>query len=601
MKKIYGIILCIALVCALACFTACTTDIDSVDSSSQSSGGTEVKEYTVTFVDGNGNLIGDELKLKEGEKLTAPDLSEYLETKHLLGYMEKIPVESGEAWDDMIEKLPESVSRDTQFKVVLQDHAFTQTVFDEDGHYTKCNCGKQTEKVDHTLALKSEVQSTCKQAGEKVYECTCGYKKTETLPLAEHTPGDWQSDDEYHWKKCSVCQTETDKNAHTFISEKGETAYETKCSACGKVIKSIEKHAFTTATMFERFTVSSPEQNSVSFSDNKITVNLSTATGLSDTSVLLDKKYAEFILDFKFKYTSTDHTGERYAMVKIGEYAVKYYPYNDQLQVVCGSELLASCYEGALSQHAEIECEIRLSDGKLYVTVDGMALVTAESDCIADNITAAQAIGVYANRVGFEISDFVMFHGTDGVDRVERVIFNSEKLNESTVNVPTYGENAVSLTEDKIKFALSMDTDPESASYDASVKLAYAAKGNFELNFDLAYETGHTQKRFIEITIGGVSFVILPSEEKVFAMRGTFAEPTSWVYQTEQNVAYMSGKIIVKLENGNIYFYHNGTRLAFDGNSDFYFSNIDSSAGLDITFVARRLNVEISNLTITIL
>ena len=63
----------------------------------------------------------------------------------------------------------------------------------------------------------------------------------------------------------------------------------------------------------------------------------------------------------------------------------------------------------------------------------------------------------------------------------------------------------------------------------------------------------------------------------------------------------MSGKITVKLENGNIYFYHNGTRLAFDGNSDFYFSNIDSSAGLDITFVARRLNVEISNLTITIL
>lgn len=389
------------------------------------------------------------------------------------------------------------------------------------------------------------------------------------------------------------------EDAHAFKWEKKDTAYEYKCSNCGTVSKSLTKHEFDTKTLTSRFAVSAGETNAVSFENSKISVNLSAGNGASETSIVLDKKYEEFVMNYHFEYLSTAYTGERYAKINVGNCSVKYYPYADLIQVYSGADVVAACYGGHLSEHLEIDVEIKLLDGKLFVSVDGELLQSIlEDDCdyTVNNVTGAQTIGIYASRVQFEMSDLVMYNGA-GEDRKESDVYDSAKLKQSTVTCPTYGENNVSLENDKIKFTLSNDTASSSNEYDAKVTLGTAYTGNFELNFDLTYETGHTSTRFLAIYIGGVTFRIDPSEEKVLAVRGSYDQTAA--YATIQNATYMSGNITIRLENGNIYFLHNGERLAFNGDSNFYFSNIDSSSGLNIVFAARRLNLEISNLTVT--
>lgn len=560
------------------------------------------KNYTVTFVDGAGVQIGETYTVTKNDALTAPDYSSYLGEKHFVGY--KLETSDG-VWGDLLTALPASVSADTKILIVLEDHAYNTTEHDENGHWTKCDCGETTESQNHTMTeVKEEyVAPDCETDGKKVEACECGYKHETPEEKLGHQLGNWKSDDDNHWKACerTGCDlTETEKAAHDLewrLSEDGNV-FEHACKTCDHAVESLAKTAFTSANLKTDWAVTEGESGAVSLENDKVTVNLSTATGISDTSLLLNKKYEEFLLKYTLMYTTPTHTGERYASVRIGDYTIRYYPYADQMQVLYGMDLIASCYEGALSQHATVEVEAKVAEGCLYVYVDGKLLSTNEKEYTANGLTGAQTIGIYANRVGFEMTDIALYHG-EGADRIERFVYDSAKLQDSDVIVPEYSGNAVSLENDKVQFTLSNDTSPESEDYDAQVILNTYHKGSFEITFDLTHETGHTQTRFLAISIGGVTFMIKPSEEKVFAYRGEYNEPTNWRYSTVQNAVYMNGKITIRLENGSIYFYHNDVRLSFDNNADFYFSDIDSSAGLNLTFTARRLNLQIENLTVT--
>lgn len=564
------------------------------------------ESYKITFVDEQGSSICEEYEVNKGQALTAPDISSYLSEKHFLGY--KIEMEDL-SWGDLLTALPESVEADTKFLVVLEPHSYTQSEYDANGHRTKCSCGKTTASQPHSLSEVTEesVAASCVSEGKTVEACDCGYSKETKIDALGHEKSEWKSDETHHYKDClrSDCDaTELDKAEHTFAWGENEdgTAYEKGCSVCGYVSQSLSKTAFTSANLKTDWALTEKEKDAVSLENNKVTVNLSTATGLSDTSLILNKTYEEFVLKYTLTYTSTGHTGERYANVKVGDYTLRYYPYNDQFQVLDkDGTLVASCYEGALSQHLTVVVEVKLIAGKLSVTVDEEELTKKDSDCIVSGITGYQEIGIYANRVGFEMSAISLCHGV-GQDRVVEpatFTYDSQALKDSTVTVPEYTGNSVSLENDKIKFVLSNDTAHDSAAYDAQVVLNKKHKGDFEISFDLTYETGHTQTRFLAISIGGVTYKIDPSNEKVFAYRGEYNNPTSTTYETAQNASYMSGKFTIKLENGNLRFYHGETQLVIGDNSDFYFNNIDSASGLNITFTARRLNLEISNLTVT--
>lgn len=141
--------------------------------------------------------------------------------------------------------------------------------------------------------------------------------------------------------------------------------------------------------------------------------------------------------------------------------------------------LVASCYEGALSQHLTVDVEVKLIAGKLSVIVDEQELTKKDSDCIASGITGYQEIGIYANRVGLEMSDISLCHGA-GQDRVVEFAtftYDSQALKDSTVTVPEYTGNSASLEDNKIKFVLSDGTAHDSADYDAQVVLNKITSG----------------------------------------------------------------------------------------------------------------------------
>ena len=62
----------------------------------------------------------------------------------------------------------------------------------EDNRATTCNLTLQLASICKHNYQKKETASTCKDAGSIVYTCNeCGDVKTEPLPLADHTWGDW--------------------------------------------------------------------------------------------------------------------------------------------------------------------------------------------------------------------------------------------------------------------------------------------------------------------------------------------------------------------------------------------------------------------------
>ena len=92
---------------------------------------------------------------------------------------------------------------------------------DENGHWHAATCGHDVKsgEAEHDFGAPTVTHSTCTQHGSEEYICrTCGYKKTVTLDLAEHSfDGEWQKDENNHWKVCTVCSTEkSEVTAHSW-------------------------------------------------------------------------------------------------------------------------------------------------------------------------------------------------------------------------------------------------------------------------------------------------------------------------------------------------------------------------------------------------
>ncbi|MCM1055322.1 MAG: InlB B-repeat-containing protein [Bacteroides sp.] len=98
----------------------------------------------------------------------------------------------------------------------------TEWTSDENTHWHAATCGRDVRsgEAEHDFGEPTVTPSTCTQQGSEKYACqTCGYEKTIALDLAEHSFGDWQKDDNSHWRVCTVCNTErSEEAAHSWDS-----------------------------------------------------------------------------------------------------------------------------------------------------------------------------------------------------------------------------------------------------------------------------------------------------------------------------------------------------------------------------------------------
>ena len=161
------------------------------------------------------------------------------------------------------------------------DHDFKVPGHDADNHWYNCECGAKGDVEAHTwdegvAAEDATITYTCTNAlckakmtgsdpnhthkwiqgaiitqpscitpGLRELLCGCGGKSDETIPVTSHsfTYGDYQKDDNYHWRKCEcgTSPTEADKTPHDFGTEYtivGE--YKVYTCVCGQEKKEIQ-------------------------------------------------------------------------------------------------------------------------------------------------------------------------------------------------------------------------------------------------------------------------------------------------------------------------------------------------------------------------
>ena len=86
-------------------------------------------------------------------------------------------------------------------------------------HSRTCAVGGETQTVDHDFDVEVD-PATCTTEGKKTYTCSdCGYSYEETIPMTEHTLGDWEEiagDDDIHGKYCDECGNLIETEAHDY-------------------------------------------------------------------------------------------------------------------------------------------------------------------------------------------------------------------------------------------------------------------------------------------------------------------------------------------------------------------------------------------------
>ena len=101
--------------------------------------------------------------------------------------------------------------------IPVHEHSYGDWQKDETQHWKECSCGDKTEVGNHTFddwTITKEPTTT--ETGSRERTCSiCKYKQEETIPVHEHSYGDWQKDETQHWKECS-CGDKTEVGNHTF-------------------------------------------------------------------------------------------------------------------------------------------------------------------------------------------------------------------------------------------------------------------------------------------------------------------------------------------------------------------------------------------------
>ena len=106
---------------------------------------------------------------------------------------------------------------------------------------TCVKCGEtEGEPLEHQVSQRTEqTPSTCTKAGLETGTCTmCGQTVERELPLADHTPGEWQVKTEptasapgVRVKTCTVCGAEVDEETFTLTPEERKAEFISTCQS----------------------------------------------------------------------------------------------------------------------------------------------------------------------------------------------------------------------------------------------------------------------------------------------------------------------------------------------------------------------------------
>ena len=101
--------------------------------------------------------------------------------------------------------------------MLKHEHSYGDWQKDKTQHWKECRCGEKTEVGNHTFGdWTITKEPTTTETGSRERTCSiCKYKQEETIPVHEHSYGDWQKDETQHWKECS-CGDKTEVGNHTF-------------------------------------------------------------------------------------------------------------------------------------------------------------------------------------------------------------------------------------------------------------------------------------------------------------------------------------------------------------------------------------------------
>ena len=119
---------------------------------------------------------------------------------------------------------------------------------DEESHWHVCldeGCEEISDRSQHTFGewFVSE-PATCTSEGSQYRLCeVCGYEEVSSIPVLEHTLGEWISDDTGHWKVCDDCDGIFESSSHVFgewIVSESPTCQEEglkyhQCEVCGYI------------------------------------------------------------------------------------------------------------------------------------------------------------------------------------------------------------------------------------------------------------------------------------------------------------------------------------------------------------------------------
>lgn len=88
-------------------------------------------------------------------------------------------------------------------------------------------------------------EATCSETGTKTKACRregCGVVLSETIPTLEHNLSVWITDDNFHWKVCSICKNIVNKYPHNFgewVKNPKEGTQTKICNDCGKEVTEV--------------------------------------------------------------------------------------------------------------------------------------------------------------------------------------------------------------------------------------------------------------------------------------------------------------------------------------------------------------------------
>lgn len=119
---------------------------------------------------------------------------------------------------------------------------------DENQHWQVCkkdDCGYVSDKAAHEFTWVTDTPATKLDTGVKHEDCVCGVTRNEDTVIdkldCEHENlGDWEYDDDKHWKTCPDCENTFNEGEHKFewvtdveatVSEEGVKHEECECGA----------------------------------------------------------------------------------------------------------------------------------------------------------------------------------------------------------------------------------------------------------------------------------------------------------------------------------------------------------------------------------